>query len=480
MKPKLSLNILIMLVAIITITGCIYSSQYGIENRSANAQQPIVKPIGIKIVSPIANQSIPVGELNISGTSTDTATTDCNVYVDVNDFRPLQNTTAAGPGGQTDYSNWTFTYTKKYHLIAEGQNELTAKISCNGNSLINSTSNISSAKSKWYSINVTGMAVQTPAEKSRNENQIQSSNANQQQNVTVSVGYGPESRDLTTQPLPSKNTQEQKIADLNEKKLDALTQEDQNSQENIPVQIESSTQDKTNIPNSFNAPMDLGEETGSSSQQLMPSSDTITEDAITEDAITEDAITEDAITEDAITEDAITEDAITEDAITEDTLSYEEEPLIGGPTVPRQIQPPLQMIELPNEGETGTQVVEEEDFHDIELVDHDPNSQGYQLQAQLLPEPDQKTQMQPTPPMSDIGNQDYETVDERQVIKTEDDDEATGSAEEIFLTITGNSGQENDLHDFGEDVQEQDSEKVISDQIPLVLSYTTEIQDAIE
>jgi hypothetical protein len=461
MKPKLSLNILIMLVAIITITGCIYSSQYGIENRSANAQQPInttqpiAKPIGIKIVSPIANQTIPVGELNVSGTSTDTATTDCNVYVDVNDFRPLQNTTAAGPGGRTDYSNWTFTYTKKYHLITEGQNELTAKISCDGNSLMNSTSNISSAKSKWYSINVTGMAVQTPAEKSRNENQTQSSNANQQQNVTVSVGYGPESRDLTTQPLPSKNTQEQKIGDLNQKELDALTQEDQNSQENIPVQIESSTQDKTNIPNSFNALMDLGEETGSSSQQLMPSSDTITEDTTTEDTTTEDTTTE-------------------------DSLSYEEEPLIGGPTVPSQIQPPLQMIELPNEGEAGTQVVEEEDFHDIELGDHEPNSQGYQLQAQLLPEPDQKTQIQPTPPMSDIGNEDYETVDERQVIKTEDDNEATGSAEEIFLTITGNSGQENDLQDFGEDVQEQDSEKVIADQIPLVLSYTTEIQDAIE
>jgi hypothetical protein len=469
MKPKLSLNILIMLVAIITITGCIYSSQYGIENRSANAQQainttqPIAKPIGIKIVSPIANQTIPIGELNISGTSTDTATTDCNVYVDVNDFRPLQNTTAAGPGGQTDYSNWTFTYTKKYHLIAEGQNELTAKISCNGNSLMNSTSDISSAKSKWYSINVTGMAVQTPAEKSRNENQTQSSNANQQQNFTVSVGYGPETRHLTTQPLPFKNTQEQKIGDLNEKKLDALTQEDQNSQENIPVQIESSMQDKANIPN--NAPMDLGEETGSSSQQLMPFSDTTTEDTTTEDTTTEDTTTE---------------DTTTEDTTTEDSLSYGEEPLIGGPTVQRQIQPPLQMIELPNEGEAGTQEVEEEDFHDIELGDRDPNSQGYQLQAQLLPEPDQKTQMQPTPPMSDIGNQDYETVDERQVIKTEDDDEATGSAEEIFLTIIGNSGQENNLQDFGEDVQEQDSEKVIADQIPLVLSYTTQIQDAIE
>ncbi|CAN5433931.1 hypothetical protein BH18THE2_BH18THE2_23530 [soil metagenome] len=492
MKAKLFLNILIMLFAIIIISGCIYSSYYGIENRSANAQQPInatqplAKPIGVKIVSPIANQTIPVGELNISGTSTDTATTDCNVYVDVNDFRPLQNTTAAGPGGQTDYSNWTFTYTKKYHLITEGQNELTAKVSCSGNSLINNTSNISSANSKWYSINVTGMAVQTPAEKSQNENQTQSSDANQQQNVTVSDEHGPETLNLTTQPPLSKNTQTQKIADLNEKELDIRTQEDQNSQDNIPVQIESSTQDKSTIPNSFNAPMDQGEETGSSSQQLMPTSDTITED----------------------------------------TLSNKEEPLIGGPTEQREIQPPLQMFELPNAGEAGTQVVGE-DYQDIDLGDYDPNPQAHQLHSQLPldqdqqipPEPEQQPQMQPPVQMFDISNQEHETVDGQQVIKTEDDDDEAGSAEEIFSMITGNSGQENDLQDTvdgqqvikteddddeagsaeeifsmitansgqesdlqdkRENVQEKDSEEVIADQIPLVLSYTTEIQNTLE
>ena len=487
MKASLSLNILIILFAIITISGCIDSSHYGIENRSANAQQPTnttqpsQKPIGVKIVSPIANQTLPVGELNISGTSTDTATTDCNVYVDVNDFKPLQNTTAAGPGGQTDYSNWTFTYTKKYHLITEGQNELTAKVSCNGNSLLNNTSNISSAKSKWYSINVTGMAVQTPAEKSQNENQTQSSDANQQQNVTVSDEHGPETLNLTTQPPLAKNTQTQKIADLNEKELETGSQEDQNSQDNIPVQIKSTMQDKSTIPNSFNPPMDQEEETVSSSQQLMPSSD----------------------------------------SMTEDTLSNKEEPLIIGPTEQSEIQPPLQMFELPNEGQAGTQVVDE-DFQDIDLGDYDPNPQAYQPQSQ---EPDQQSQMQPPMQIFDISNQEHELVDEQQVIKTEDDDDddeagsaeeifsmitgnsgqendlqdtvdeqqvikteddddddddEAGSAEEIFSMITGNSGQENDLQDKMEDVQETDSEDVIADQIPLVLSYTTEIQNTLE
>ena len=486
MKASLSLNILIMLFAIITISGCIYSSHYGIENRSANAAQqptnttqPSQKPIGVKIVSPIANQTLPVGELNISGTSTDTATTDCNVYVDVNDFKPLQNTTAAGPGGQTDYSNWTFTYTKKYHLITEGQNELTAKLSCNGNSLLNNTSNISSAKSKWYSINVTGMAVQTPAEKSQNENQTQFSDANQQQNVTVSDEQGPEKRNLTTQPPLSKDTQTQKIADLNEKELEIGSQEDQNSQDNKPVQIKSTMQDKSTIPNSFNPPKDRGEETVPSSQQLMPSSD----------------------------------------SITEDTLSNKEEPLIIGPTEQSEIQPPLQMFELPNEGQAGTQVVDE-DFQDNDLGDYDPNPQAHQPQSQ---EPDQQPQMQLPMQIFDISNQEHEledeqqvikteddddddeagsaeeifsmitgnsgqendlqdTVDEQQVIKTEDDDDddEAGSAEEIFSMITGNSGQENDLQDKMEDVQEKDSEDVIADQIPLVLSYTTEIQNTLE
>ena len=104
---------------------------------------------GVKIVSPATGQKVPVGQLVVSGTSTDNATTDCQVYVDVNDIKPMQNTTAAGVGGRNDYSNWTFTYTSKYYLISEGINELTAKLSC-----IDNPANIT----KYYSVNVTGVA----------------------------------------------------------------------------------------------------------------------------------------------------------------------------------------------------------------------------------------------------------------------------------------------------------------------------------
>jgi hypothetical protein len=104
--------------------------------------------IGVRITSPEKDQQVPVGTLTILGTSADNATTDCQVYVDVNDLKPYQKVEPTGPSGQSDYSNWTFTYTKNYHLISPGINELTAKITCLAN-----PSNIT----KFYSVNVTGV-----------------------------------------------------------------------------------------------------------------------------------------------------------------------------------------------------------------------------------------------------------------------------------------------------------------------------------
>jgi hypothetical protein len=86
--------------------------------------------ISIKITSHVTGQQVPIGELAISGTSTDDATTDCIVYADWNDQKPFQKALATGPGGVNDYSTWTFTYTDKYHLITNGTNNLTSKLSC--------------------------------------------------------------------------------------------------------------------------------------------------------------------------------------------------------------------------------------------------------------------------------------------------------------------------------------------------------------
>ena len=89
------------------------------------AEFPSATGIGVKIDTPADSANLPVGDLTIYGTSSDTNTTNCQVFADWNDLKPMQNVTANGPKGSSDYSKWSFTYTNSYHSIAEGANELT-------------------------------------------------------------------------------------------------------------------------------------------------------------------------------------------------------------------------------------------------------------------------------------------------------------------------------------------------------------------
>jgi len=113
---------------------------------TANVTGPL--KLCVKITSPSKNATVPAGQLIISGISSGTPITNCMVFADWNDLKPMQNVTAKGPGGADDYSNWTYTYNETYHNITAGINELTSKITCYGN-----PSNITS---KYYSVNVTG------------------------------------------------------------------------------------------------------------------------------------------------------------------------------------------------------------------------------------------------------------------------------------------------------------------------------------
>lgn len=108
-----------------------------------------VYAITIKIESPLSNQQVPVGELKISGTSSDNSSAQCQVYVDWNNLKPYQLATPTGPNGTSDFSTWSFTYTSKYHLIQTGLNDLTSKITC----LVPPAG---PTVTKWFSINVTG------------------------------------------------------------------------------------------------------------------------------------------------------------------------------------------------------------------------------------------------------------------------------------------------------------------------------------
>ena len=120
------------------------------------SQVPDTTKYGVKIMYPTDGQEVPVGEHAIFGTASYNATFgDCTVYADLNDLDPMQKVMPAGPNytelGRTgnDYSTWIFTYTDKYHLMSEGANELTAKLSCDIGPF-NFT--------KFDSVNVTGIS----------------------------------------------------------------------------------------------------------------------------------------------------------------------------------------------------------------------------------------------------------------------------------------------------------------------------------
>jgi hypothetical protein len=134
-----------------------YYQNFDVQAQLQQQQQLQPSPIiGIKVTSPTTGQQVPTGELTISGTSTDNATTDCTVYADWNDQKPFQTATATGPAGVNDYSRWTFTYTNNYHLITNGTNNLTSKLSC-----VDANNSNNANLTKSYSVDVIGVATTT-------------------------------------------------------------------------------------------------------------------------------------------------------------------------------------------------------------------------------------------------------------------------------------------------------------------------------
>jgi hypothetical protein len=119
---------------------------YGVDTLPELSQSD--STLGLKIITPPNDKSVPVGSLTIMGTSTDDENSNCTVFVDWNNEKPFQKAIATGPYGEGDYSSWTYTYSPTYHNIINGTNNLTSKLECQKNSVITS---------KWNSINVTGI-----------------------------------------------------------------------------------------------------------------------------------------------------------------------------------------------------------------------------------------------------------------------------------------------------------------------------------
>jgi hypothetical protein len=107
---------------VITLLSCFLAAITVLTLVEAQSENPISNTanitsshkIGVKIISPLKNSTVPVGQFIINGTSSDTPATNCMVSADWNDLKPMQKVTAKGPGGAKDYSNWTYTYNRSY------------------------------------------------------------------------------------------------------------------------------------------------------------------------------------------------------------------------------------------------------------------------------------------------------------------------------------------------------------------------------
>jgi hypothetical protein len=184
--------------ALVTLAIIILVSSATLTNTAIYAQ--LQNSLEIKITSHEQGQDVPVGELTISGTSTDNTTSDCIVYADVNDIKPFQKAIASGPGGLNDYSTWNFTYTDKYHLITNGTNELTSKLSC-----VSSPTNLT----KWNSVVVVGVMNKNGEQQEQlipsSIDTTTSDNRNALGNGTAPLAENNSAAPFVF-PLPSKNT----------------------------------------------------------------------------------------------------------------------------------------------------------------------------------------------------------------------------------------------------------------------------------
>ena len=91
--------VLALLSCILTATAM--PSLVGAQNQSLSNTTATHK-MGVKIISPSKNSTVPAGQLIINGISSDTLKTNCKVFVDWNDLKPMQNVSAKGSGGPNE------------------------------------------------------------------------------------------------------------------------------------------------------------------------------------------------------------------------------------------------------------------------------------------------------------------------------------------------------------------------------------------
>ncbi|MDF2737382.1 MAG: hypothetical protein K0S93_1239, partial [Nitrososphaeraceae archaeon] len=238
------MNFLILpffLFLIIGSLSLIFISDFQSISPQSDTNSSRLDNISIKITSPSEGKKVPIGDLTISGISSDTQAKKCVVFVDWNDLKPFQPVRAAGPGGIDDFSEWIFTYDSKYHEIIEGENELTSKITC----LVDNK-----PLTKWNSLNVTGYNPDSRSLSISNQNttSVKSTDERQVPLQTVMPGANPKTNAPNT--IIEQNTTSIQLSNIVpvEKNTTSIKSTDQQ----VPLQpTMASTNSNTNATNMF-------------------------------------------------------------------------------------------------------------------------------------------------------------------------------------------------------------------------------------
>jgi hypothetical protein len=278
--------------------------QYLSPQQASQSFQPAV---AVKITSPTTSQNVSTGQLTITGTSTDTAARECQVYTDWNDRKPFQRVVAAGPAGNGDYSRWNFTYTATYHEITNGTNELTSKISC----LANPTN-----LTKWYSINVTGVEGLIPPTEGyvQSISQVQSNSTGN--STGNSSGLVPSSSTINAAQINSPSLDSIVGSDDSDDDQDA-NGEGENNDNDSEEQEEQEEQEEEENNRDFTDGDFVNDEDDSN--------DEVSNDEITNDEDdSNDEVSNDEVSNDEVSNDEVSNDEVSNDEVTNDEDDLEE------------------------------------------------------------------------------------------------------------------------------------------------------------
>jgi calcineurin-like phosphoesterase family protein len=141
-----SLHNLGIVVLLSVFTATLYPAYGQIGNLTSLPPEPAPTE-SIKVVDPITGEKVVAGqELKVAGESSDDPSKDCTVSVIVNNVRPYQNAFPVGAAGDGDYSKWNFVLSENYTGLIQGENKITAKLTCPP-----------PLATRWYSVFVTGV-----------------------------------------------------------------------------------------------------------------------------------------------------------------------------------------------------------------------------------------------------------------------------------------------------------------------------------